>query len=140
MDSNLHKQRMYLLIIAGAALISLFLPWFSVSAGGFGSISRNGLNSWGLLALVGVGVVVAACFMGNRTMMLDDNGKKMALAGFGLIAGGALIYMIRVMTVGGTYGVKASPGFGLFIGLIAGVVGLLLLLGIVKMPENKPKI
>jgi hypothetical protein len=140
MDSNLHKQRMYLLIIAGAALISLFLPWFSVSAGGFGSISRNGLNSWGLLALVGVGVVVAACFMGNRTMMLYDNGKKIALAGFGLIAGGALIYMIRVMTVGGTYGVKASPGFGLFIGLIAGVVGLLLLLGIVKMPENKPKI
>ena len=140
MDSNLHKQRMYLLIIAGAALISLFLPWFSVSAGGFGSISRNGLNSWGLLALVGVGVVAAACFMGNRTMTLDDNGKKMALAGFGLIAGGALIYMIRVMTVGGTYGVKASPGFGLFIGLIAGVVGLLLLLGLVKMPENKPKI
>lgn len=140
MESNLHKQRMYLLIIAGVALISLFLPWFSVSAGGFGSISRNGLNSWGLLTLIGVGVAAAACFMGNRTLPLDENGRKMALAAFGLIAAGALIYMIRVMTVGGTYGVKASPGFGLFIGLIAGVVGILLLLGIVKMPENKPKI
>lgn len=140
MESNLHKQRLYFLIIAGVALISLFLPWFTVSAGGFGGISRNGLNSWGLLVLVGVGVVAAACFMGNKTMLLDDQGRKLAMGGFGLIAAGALIYLIRVMTVGGSYGVKASPGLGLFLGLIAGAVGLLLLFGVIKMPESKPKI
>jgi hypothetical protein len=139
MENNLHKQRLYLLILAGVALIALFLPWFTVSAGGFGGISKNGLNSWGLLVLIGVGVAAAACFMGNRALPLDDQGKKLALGGFGGIVGGAAIYLIRVMTVGTSY-VKASPGLGLFLALIAGVVGLLWLLGVIKLPENKPKI
>ena len=137
---NLHKQRLYLLILAGVALISLFLPWFTMRAAYGIGISRNGLNSWGLLVLIGVGVVAAACFMGNKALTFDETGRKLALGGFGAIAGGALIYMIRVMTVGGSYGVKASPGLGLFLGLIAGVVGLLLLFGVIKFPENKPKI
>ena len=137
---NLHKQRLYLLILAGVALISLFLPWMTISLGGYGSTSANGLRSWGLITLIGVGVVAAACFMGNKALTFDETGRKLALGGFAGIAGGALIYMIRVMTVGGAYGVKPSPGFGLFIALISGVVGLLLLFGVIKFPENKPKI
>lgn len=136
-----HKQKLYSLILAAVGLVSLLLPWFSVSAGGFGSISRNGFNSWGLISLIGVGVVAAACFMGDKAATFDDMGKKLALGGFGGIAGGAVIYLIRVLTVGGGYGgvVKASPGLGLFIGLAAGIIGLLFVLGKIKFPDPKPK-
>ena len=98
-----HKQKLYSLILAGVAIISLLLPWFSVKAsGGFGfGVSKNGFGSWGLLALVGAGVVVAACFMGDKSKVFDDMGKKLALGGFGAIAGGAVIYLIRILSVGG---------------------------------------
>ncbi|HQV06302.1 MAG TPA: hypothetical protein PKW62_06045 [Chitinophagaceae bacterium] len=137
---NFHKLKLYSLILAGVALISMLLPWFSVS-GGFMKVSRNGFGSWGLISLIGIGVVAAACFMGDKTKVFDDMGKKLALGGFAGIAGGAVIYLIRVLTVGGGYGgmVKASPGFGLFIALLAGVAGLLIVLGKVKLPEDKPK-
>ncbi|MFN8291070.1 MAG: hypothetical protein U0U70_12505 [Chitinophagaceae bacterium] len=136
-----HKQKLYSLILAGVVIISMLLPWFSVrAAGGFGGfgVSKNGFGSWGLLALIGAGVVVAACFMGDKAKQFDDMGKKMALGGFGAVALGSVIYLIRILTVGGgRYGgmVKASPGIGLFLGLAAGAVGLLLLLGIVKTPK-----
>ena len=53
-----HKQKLYSLILAGVAIISMLLPWFSVKAsGGFGfGVSKNGFGSWGLLALIGAGV------------------------------------------------------------------------------------
>ena len=134
-----HKSKLYSLILGGVALISMILPWFTVSAGGFGGISKNGFNSWGLVTLIGVGLVAAACFMGDKSKTFDDMGRKLALAGFGAIAGGAVIYLIRILSVGGSkYGgmVKASPGFGLFIALAAGAIGLLLLLGIIKVPKS----
>jgi|GEM_PF-560683 hypothetical protein len=130
-----HKSKLYSLILAGVGLISLLLPWFSL--GGFGS--KNGFGSWGLLVLVGVGVVAASCFMGDKSKGYDDMGKKLALGGFGAMAGGAVIYLIRILSVGGgKYGgyIKLSPGIGLFLGLAAGVIGLLLMLGIVKVPKS----
>jgi hypothetical protein len=137
---NFHKQKLYSLIIAGVALVSLLLPWFTVRAGGFGGVSKNGLGGWGLLALLGVIAVVVACFMGNKTQPFDDMYKKVAVGGFAAIAGGAVIYLIRILTVGGgAYGgyVKASPGFGLIIGLLAGLAGLGFLMGMIKIPDNK---
>ena len=67
-----HKSKLYSLILAGVALISLLLPWISVSAGGFGGASKNGFGGWGLLVLLGIGAVAAACFMGNKALGFDD--------------------------------------------------------------------
>ena len=138
-----HKSKLYSLILAAVALISMILPYFSVkAAGGFGmgySVSKNGFGSWGLLVLAGIALVAAACFMGDKAKAFDDMGKKLALGGFGAIGGGAVIYLIRILTAGGgKYGgmVKMSPGIGLFLGLAAGAIGLLLLLGIVKVPKS----
>ena len=136
---NFHKSKLYSLILAGVALISLLLPYFRVSAGGYGGVSKNGFGSWGLLVLVGIGLVAAACFMGSKLLPFDEMGRKLALGGFGAIAGGAAIYLIRILTLGGgKYGgiVKTSPGLGLFLGLAAGAVGLLLLLGMIKVPKS----
>jgi hypothetical protein len=135
-----HKSKLYSLILAGVALISLLLPWISVSAGGFGGASANGFKGWGLLVLLGIGAVAASCFMGNKAVTFDDMGKKLVLGGFGAIVGGAVIYLIRILTMGGggTYGglVKVSPGLGLFLGLVAGAIGLLLTLGKIKVPKS----
>lgn len=134
-----HKSKLYSLILAGVALISLLLPWITVSAGGFGGASKNGFGGWGLLVLIGIGLVAAACFMGNKALAFDDMGRKLVLGGFGAIAAGAAIYLIRIFTMGGgKYGgiVKVSPGFGLFLGLVAGAIGLLLQLGMIKVPKS----
>lgn len=135
-----HKSKLYSLILAGVALISLLLPWISVSAGGFGGASKNGFGGWGLVVLLGIGAVAAACFMGNKALSFDEMGKKLVLGGFGAIVGGAVIYLIRIFTMGGggTYGglVKVSPGLGLFLGLVAGAIGLLLALGKIKVPKS----
>ena len=130
-----HKSKLYSLILAGVGLISMLLPW--ISLGGFGS--RNGFAGWGLAVLVGIGVVAASCFMGDKSKAYDDMGKKLALGGFGAMAGGAAIYLIRIISVGGgKYGayIKLSPGIGLFLGLAAGAIGLLLMLGIIKVPKS----
>jgi hypothetical protein len=129
---NLHKQKMYALIVAGVGLISLFLP---VSYGGFGGGSVNGLHGEGLIALLGVGGVTAAAFMGDKTKPFEGNARYIAMAGFGAMILGALIAFLSVSGKG--RGV-VKPGFGIWLEIIAGAVGLLFLLGIIKMPQNKP--
>jgi hypothetical protein len=137
--AGLHKQKMYSLILAGVGLISLLLPWVSAKVKGFGDIgggaSHNGFGSWGLLVLGGVGAAIASCFIGDKTKGYDESTKKIALGGFGAMTAGGLMYLIRTFTAGNSY-VKLSPGIGLFLGLAAGALGLLILLGMVKPPKS----
>ncbi len=141
---NVHKQKLYALIVAALAFIALILPWQTVSfaLGGFGGGSRsvNGLRGWGFLSLLGIGAVVVASLLGDKTKEYDATFKKVAMGGFGAIAIGAIIYFIRIRSVGGAgyQGVSNKAGFGLWIDILAGIVGLLWVAGLVKMPENKP--
>ena len=130
---NFHKQKLYSLIFAGVALIALFLPWVSISLGIFGGGSVNGFRSWGILSFFGVLGVAAACFLGNKALPFDDTFKKVALASFGAIALGALIFFLRIGDTLGT----ASSGFGLWVTLIVGVVGIVWVLGKVNLPDIK---
>jgi hypothetical protein len=133
---GLPKQKLYALIIAGVALISIFLHWISWSFGGYGGGGANGMRGWGLLSLIGVGVVAAACFMGDKSKEFDANSKKMAMGGFGAIALGALLFFFRLNAVaGGFTGVKA--GLGLWLCLVAGLAGLAWVMGLIKIPDNK---
>jgi hypothetical protein len=131
---NFHKQKLYSLIVAGVALITLFLSWMVVSFGGYGGAGANGLRGWGLLSLLGVGVVAAACFMGDKSKDFDANSKKMAMGGFGAIALGALLFFLRINSAG--MGL-AKPGLGLWLCLAAGLAGLALTFGLIKVPDNK---
>lgn len=88
------------------------------------------------MVLLGVAAAIASCFVGDKTKPYADLSKNLALGGFGAMTGGAAIFLVRVLTAGGGYGIKLSPGLGLFIGLAASAVGLLLLLGIVKPPKS----
>lgn len=139
---NLHKQKLYSLIIAGVGLIAIILPWMSVSVnlggfGGMGGTSANGFRGWGYLSLLGVVAVVIAALLGDKTKDYDEMFKKVALGGFAAIAAGAIIFFIRILSYGngGFTGVKTSSGFGLWIAIVAGLAGLAVLLGLVKVPD-----
>ena len=138
---NLHKQKLYALIVAGLALIAIFLPWATANLGGIygmyggGHYSNNGFRSWGILSLLGIAGVLIASLMGDKTKEYDQTFKMVAMASFGAIAVGAIVYFIRLSSVGhGVY----KTGFGVWIAIVAGLAGLAWVAGLVKMPENKP--
>lgn len=139
---NLHKQKLYALIIAGVALIAIILPWITVSyrfeGYGGGSRSVNGFRGWGYLCLIGVAAVAVASLMEDKTKEYVGNMKMVAMGGFGAIVLGAVIFFIRISQVGGGgfQGVKSSAGLGLFLEIAAGAIGLLWVMGIIKMPQK----
>ena len=135
---NLHKQRLYALILAAVALIAIILPWLTVSLGGFGNRSANGLRGWGYLSLLGIAGVVIASFMGDKTKPYDDMYKKVAMGSFAAIAVGAIVFFVRIQSYGsgGYQGIKTSPGLGLWLCLAAGLAGLAWVAGLIKVPDG----
>ncbi len=133
---NFHKQKMYAIILALLAFISLLLPWLTAPFGG----SLNGFRGLGLLSLLGIAAVIALSFMGDKSKEYDANSKKLVLGGFGAIAAGAVIFLLTKNSSygGGIFGNIFKPGIGLWLCLIAGIAGLVLISGVIKLPENKP--
>lgn len=119
---------MYLLIFAALGLIALILPWARVSAFGFSS-SQNGFKGEGLIALAGVIGLCVAALMGDKAKTLDSNMRYVALGSFAGMILAALLVFLSIKS-------PVKPGIGLFLALIAGVLGLLLLLGVVKPPKS----
>ncbi len=115
-----------ILIAAVAGLISVFLPWYTISAGGFGnnlSVSSSGFH--------GSGIVVFLAFAGALIMTLTGEGKDplrsrswiitLALGVIALLFTG--IAMSNLSGASGGYGlVQAGYGFGLWIALAASLV------------------
>ena len=133
---NFHKQKLYALIIALVAFISLLLPWLTTRFGG----SLNGLRGLGLLSLLGIGAVVGLSLMGDKSKEYDANTKKLVMGGFGAIIVGALLFLLTKNSTygGGLFGSILKPGFGLWLCILAGLVGIGLTSGIIKIPETKP--
>lgn len=133
---NFHKQKLYTLIIALVAFISLLMPWLTAPFGG----SLNGFRGWGLLSLLGIAAVAVLSFMGDKSKEYDANSKKLVMGGFGAIAVGALIFLLTKDSAygGGVFGSIFKTGIGLWLCIIAGLAGLGLLSGFIKIPENKP--
>lgn len=131
---NLHKQKLYSLIIAGIALISLMLPWINLGMGFIGGATVNGFRGWGILSLIGIIGVALACFMEDRSVEFGEMSKKIALASFGAIGVGALLFFFRINAKTMGFG---ESGIGIWICLIAGVIGLVFVLGKIKLPDPK---
>lgn len=132
---NFHKQKLYCLIFAGVGLIALLLPWISVSFGFMGGFSENGFHGTGIISLIGVLGVAAACLLGDKALPFDDQFKKVALGSFGAILLGALILFFRALANGGL----GALGIGLWLTIIVGGVGLAFLLGKINLPDIKKK-
>lgn len=130
--TGLHKQKLYALIVAAVGVISCILPWYSVSYGGISLGSINGLHGIGWLSFLGfAGAGAVAFVMGDKTKPYEGQEKMIAMACFGVAGAIALIQFLRQ---------TRFTSFGLYLAIIAGALGLLWIMGIVKLPDNKPKI
>lgn len=118
---NLHKQKLYAVIIAAIGLISVFLPWWKVSFGfgGFGGgYSINGLRDLGIivfLAFIGAGVVTFV--MGDKTKAYEGQVKMIVAACFAAAALFAIIQFLRQ---------SKFTSFGLYLAILAGIAGAVL--------------
>jgi len=134
--ATLNKQRKFALIAAVIGLISIFLPWISVSGFGAG-YSANGFSSYGIMVFIGYLAAGIITLMGDQTKPLD---KAMWLVE--LIAGAiSLIFTLLFFTrmsggVGYSFGgAGIGYGFGLWISLLASV-GVLASAWMYRNPED----
>lgn len=126
---NFHKQKLYALILAIVGVIACLLPWWKISFGGFGGVSINGLHDLGWLSFFGfLGAAIVTFVMGDKTTTYAGQEKTIILVCFAVGGGIALIELLR----------KSSfASIGVFLAIIAGALGVLWVMGIIKLPANK---
>jgi hypothetical protein len=131
---QLHRQRLYALIFAGVAFLGMFLPWSVISFMGLRQTS-NGFTGWGILSFFGIAGAVIASLLGDKTREFDQTFKYVAIGSFVAIILGAFIPFMQIVN-GGSFAEKS--GFGVWLCLIAGIIGLLWITGVLKMPSKMP--
>ena len=130
------KNRLYILISAGVAILGSLLPWASLNAGAFGSYSVNGYQGDGWFVIIAAIVsIVLACL---------NNMNKAMPKGFsiGVIVAGAIATLVtlnslfnvnKYMSNFGGYGI--SIGFGLILAILASIA--LVVTGLLAMSGGK---
>jgi len=114
---TMNKQRKFVLISAAVGIISMFLPWISVSLFGY-SQTQNGMHDIGILTFLCFLVSGAIAYMGNQTKNFDKNM-------WGIVLAAGLIALLSVLW----FYYKASEsimgsslvGFGLYIAALAAI-------------------
>ena len=132
----MEKNRLFILISAGVAILGSLLPWASLNAGSFGSYSVNGYQGDGWLVIIAAIVsIVLACL---------NNMNKAMPKGFsiGVIVAGAIATLVtlnslfnvnKYMSNFGGYGI--SIGFGLILAILASIA--LVVTGLLAMSGGK---
>ncbi|MEW4497437.1 lantibiotic ABC transporter permease [Streptococcus oralis] len=132
----MEKNRLYILISAGVAILGSLLPWASLNAGSFGSYSVNGYQGDGWFVIIAAIVsIVLACL---------NNMNKAMPKGFsiGVIVAGAIATLVtlnslfnvnKYMSNFGGYGI--SIGFGLILAILASIA--LVVTGLLAMSGGK---
>lgn len=118
---TMNKQRKFVLIAAAVGIISMFLPWISVSMFGY-TQSQNGMHDIGILAFLSFIVSGAVAYLGDQTKNLDKNmwGVVLVAGALALISAIWFYFKISDSIMGGSL-----VGFGLYVSAIAsiGVLG-----------------
>lgn len=119
------KQRKFILIAAAIGVISVFLPWLTVSVGIIGmSESTNGFH--------GTGVIVFLAFLSAGILVLRGEQEKALASTMWLVTlcTGAIallfagINLLNALNSGGMGLAEAGPGFGIWIALAASIVAV----------------
>jgi hypothetical protein len=121
----MHKQRKFILILAAIGAISVFLPWFTISAEGLGvrmSESTNGFHGTGVLvflAFIGAGILA---LVGDQSRVMEKTMWTATLCAGVVALLFVVINLARTPNSGDTFGIaQAGPGFGIWISLLAAV-------------------
>lgn len=131
---SLPKSAIVIAVICGVGIIGTFLPWVTASAFGYSnSVSGVSAGSWGWLTLVGFAASAASVLFGKQMNLTPMLGKNLPLYTGGAATLFCVITLIRVLANSSNWGVSVSPGFGLFVSLIAGAALLLVGLNVIKI-------
>jgi len=127
---SLPKSSIVIAIISAIGAIGVFLPWFSVSMGLFGSITVSGISrTWGLLTFLAFAGAIATSLFSKQMKLNEAISKNLPL----YTGGGALLFsaisFIRILTSG----YAGAAGFGLYISLLAGIALVLIGFNIIKI-------
>jgi len=118
---TMNKQRKFVLITAAVGIISMFLPWISVSVFGY-TQSQNGMHDIGILAFLCFVISGVIAYMGDQTKNLDKT-----MWGIVLVAGALALLSAIWFYFKASDSIMGSSlvGFGLYISAIAaiGVLG-----------------
>lgn len=114
---TMNKQRKFVLIFAAAGIISMFLPWISVSLFGY-SQTQNGMHDVGILTFLCFGVIAAIAYLGDQTKNFDKTMWPVVL-----IAGAVALLSIIWFYSKANDSIMGSSliGFGLYIAAITAI-------------------
>jgi uncharacterized membrane protein YoaK (UPF0700 family) len=114
---TMNKQRKFVLIFAAAGIISMFLPWISVSLFGY-SQTQNGMHDVGILTFLCFGVIAAIAYLGDQTKNFDKTMWPVVL-----IAGALALLSIIWFYSKANDSIMGSSliGFGLYIAAITAI-------------------
>lgn len=131
---TMNKQRKFILIAAVIGVISMFLPWISVSMLGE-SETVNGMHGKGVLVFLCFAIAGAIAYLGDQTTNLDKT-----MWGVTLLAGiVALLFMIWFYSdTSGSFMGASFIGFGFYISALASV-GILLSAYMFRSPTDNIK-
>ena len=131
---TMNKQRKFVLISAAAGIVSMFLPWVSISMFGY-SQSQNGMHDIGILAFLCFIVIGAIAYLGDQTKNLDKTMWGVVLVAGALALLSAVWFYFKV-----TDSIMGSSlvGFGLYISAIA-AIGVLASAYVFRSPTDSIK-
>ena len=124
----MNKNRLFVLISSGVAILGSLLPWATVSAGIFGSMSVSGTEGDGtFIIILAVVAIVLACLKDYKTALP----KNFATGIFVIGALQSVIMLLNLINIGRmlgsqgaelkAYGVAVHIGFGFVLVLLAAV-------------------
>ncbi len=132
----MEKNRLFILISAGVAILGSLLPWASLNAGAFGSYSVHGFNGDGWFVIIAAIVsIVLSCLNNVNKPMPKGFAISVIVAG----AISTLVTLVNLFSINkyvthiGGYGV--SIGFGLILSLLASIA--LVVTGLLAMSGGK---
>lgn len=135
---TLNKQRKFILIACVLGIISVFLPWVSISMFGL-SESINGFRGWGIVVFFAFIIAAAISLLGNQTQTLEKNYWLASLACGAAALLSIVIALFSSSGMGPGIGIiDAGIGFGIWIA-IAASAGVLLFSWIYKNPADNLK-
>ncbi len=124
----MNKNRLFVLISSGVAILGSLLPWATVSAGIFGSVSARGTEGGGTyIMILAVVAIVLACLKDHKTELP----KNFATGIFAIGAMQTLIMLLNLLDLGRMLGKQGSDlkalgiqvhiGFGFILVLLAAI-------------------
>jgi len=124
----MNKNRLFVLISSGVAILGSLLPWATVSAGIFGSMSVSGTEGDGtFIIILAIVAIVLSCLKDYKTVLP----KNFATGIFAIGAVQSVIMLLNLINMGRmlgsqgselkAYGVSVHIGFGFILVLLAAI-------------------